>query len=60
MKKRLQVIGYLGLIIFIVTCIFNKIVNFSDMFSAILMIGSFIMFLPMLIEEIKSVRKFDK
>ncbi len=60
MKKTLQIIGYLGMVIFIVASILDSMVNLNCMLSAILIIASLIMFLPMLIEEIKSIMKFYK
>lgn len=60
MRKIIKVMGYLGMIIFIVISILNKMINISDKFFAILTIASFIMFLPMLIDEIKIVMKLYK
>ena len=54
MKK---ILGYLGMIIFILISAFNKMLNIKDSFTAIVMIVSVFMFLPMLIDEIKTLIK---
>lgn len=55
MEKLIRKIGYIGIIIFIFISSCDGYLHINDSLSSIIMIISFIMFAPMVIQEIRSL-----
>lgn len=56
MKKLIKPIGYLGLLLFISISIVDYYFIISDMISGVALVISVIMFLPMCIQEVMSLK----
>lgn len=56
MKKNVTRIGYLGIIIFLLLNILNKMVTVSDIVYVVIMVISLIMFIPLCIQEVLSLK----
>lgn len=56
MKTYIKIIGYLGMIIFIVLNIVNRLTAINDMIYGIVMILSLIMFIPLCVQEVLSLK----
>lgn len=57
MKNKIKIAGYIGMSIFIITSILDKTTNINNKISTILMIVSLVLFIPMVIKELKSFKK---
>ncbi|MCC3866664.1 hypothetical protein [Terrisporobacter mayombei] len=56
MKTYIKIIGYLGMFIFIVLNIVNRLTAINDMIYGIVMILSLIMFIPLCVQEVLSLK----
>ena len=56
MKTYIKIIGYSGMIIFIVLNIVNRLTTINDMIYVIVMILSLIMFIPLCVQEVLSLK----
>ncbi|WP_161618785.1 hypothetical protein [Terrisporobacter glycolicus] len=56
MKTYIKIIGYLGMFIFIVLNIVSRLTDISDVVYVIVMIMSLIMFIPLCIQEVLSLK----
>ncbi|XAM37695.1 hypothetical protein TPHSE_19790 [Terrisporobacter petrolearius] len=56
MNMYIKIIGYLGMIIFIVLNIVSRLTDINDMVYVIVMIMSLIMFIPLCVQEVLSLK----